>query len=182
MAPILVGTATPLDVVAKLTLYCDSRSRVPPVPGTNSSACRSPPPDRSIVAPGLSDTLLPFTLTNFAGGDVRSGAAFAPAIGLNCHSTPSTVVPNGTMAPSSDTEVTLPVVSETASVATSGRLLNCARVAASVGSPTPKIRLPEGARTVPDCTMSVASTSSVPPADSGTPDVPFDRKVIVVAA
>ena len=28
-----------------------STSRVPPVPGTNSCACRSPPPDRSTCAP-----------------------------------------------------------------------------------------------------------------------------------
>ena len=36
-------------------------------------------------------------------------------------------------------------------------------------------------RAVPACTMLVASISSVPPADSGTSDGPFERNVIVVA-
>src|SRR6201985_397668 len=102
------GTAVPAGFAAKLTLYCDSTSRVPPVPGTHSAACRSPPPDRSIVAPGLSDTLLPFTLTNFAGGAVTSGDV-TPVTGLNCHSTPSTVVPYGMIKPPLETEVTLPL-------------------------------------------------------------------------
>src|ERR1700744_6264618 len=83
-------------------------------------------------------------------------------------------------APAVDTEVRLPLAKLTVFVAVRTRLLNCASVAASVGSPTPKIRLPDGARTVPPCTMSVASTSKVPPADNGTLDAPFDSKVIVV--
>src|ERR1700744_6549859 len=113
------GTAVPAGFAAKLTLYCDSTSRLPQVPGTHSEACRSPPPDRSIVAPVLSDTLLPFALTNLAGGAVTSGAASTPATGLNCHSTPSTVPPKGMIAPSFDTEVRLPLANVTESVPTS---------------------------------------------------------------
>src|ERR1700744_797429 len=164
-------------------LYCDRTSRVPPVPATHSAACRSPPPDRSIVAPGLSATLLLFTLTNFPGGPVTSGEV-TPATGLNCHSTPSTVVPYGMIKPPSETEVTLPLANVTESVATSGRVpwLNCASVVVSVGSPTPNTSVPDGARTVPPCTMRVASTSSEPPADRGVPEAPFDSNVIVVGA
>src|ERR1700744_1020082 len=126
-------------------LYCDSTSRVPPVPGTHSAACRSPPPDRSIVAPALSATLPPLALMNFAGGAVRSGDAPRPAVGLNCHSTPSTVVPYGMIVPSFDTDVRLPLANVTELVATAGGLPSVVTGStfAAVGSPTPKIRLPE---------------------------------------
>src|ERR1700684_2107518 len=84
------------------------------------------------------------------------------------------------MAPSSETEVTLPEVSDTDCVLVSGRLPNRVCVAVTVASPTPSTIVPDGARIVPDCTMVVASINSIPPADSGTLDAPFDKNVIVV--
>ena len=81
-----------------------------------------------------------------------------------------------------ETDVTLPFASFTESVATSGNPANWACVAAFDGSPTPNTIVPDGARTVPPCTMFVASTSSVPPADNGVPDTPFDANVTVVGA
>ncbi len=84
------------------------------------------------------------------------------------------------MAPSSDTEVTLPEFSDTDWVLASGRLRNSVFVAWSLALPTPSTIDPEGARIVPDCTILVASTSSAPPADSGTCDGPLLLKVMVV--
>jgi hypothetical protein len=78
--------------------------------------------------------------------------------------------------------VTLPFANVTESVATSGSVPNCFCVAPLAGSPTPNTSAPDGARTVPPCTMSVASTSSVPPADSGVPDAPVEPNVTVVGA
>jgi hypothetical protein len=76
-----------------VTLYCDSTSRVPPVPGTHSIACRLPPPERSMVASWLSATLAPLMVMTLAGGAVRLAGEVMAASGLYCQSVPSLVVP-----------------------------------------------------------------------------------------
>ena len=65
-------TVCPAGVVASV-------SREPPLPGTNSMACKSPPPLMSIVAPAATVTLALLSTRPFDGstGEVPSGRTTA---------------------------------------------------------------------------------------------------------
>jgi hypothetical protein len=92
------------------------------------------------------------------------------------------VVPQGTMAPSIDTELTLPELSNTDFMLLSGRLKDSVFVAWSLALPTPSTIAPEGARIVPDCVIGTTSTSNVPSAESDTCDGAPEEKGTVVSS
>ena len=126
-------------------------SMEPPGPATNSCPCRPPPPDRSTRAAGRA-AVAASRLRRGACRSMRlSGAALRRSSG-RCKTQvlpPLVVLPQGTVAPSPDTDVRLPAASVNASPACSDNW-------------------PCGARSTPAWVNTPARSVSAPPADNGS--------------
>ncbi|MNU94298.1 hypothetical protein D3C71_842760 [compost metagenome] len=128
-----------------------SMSCEPPGPGTNSEACRSPPPAMSTTAPRASATSGDFMVMRFSGGATSEpvdGLVGSTAFDGSCQCSLLDSVPKGTVIPAPDTEVRLPAPSDRRSPAFSSIW-------------------PKGARSTPFCAITGASRRRLPPADSG---------------
>ncbi len=144
-APVTPGSTANAPPAAPANTSCD-----PPGPGTNSCACRLPPPATDTRAAAV-PPLAPARVICGACRSMRlSGAALRTSSG-RCSTQlapPPVVLPQGRVAPMPATDVSLPGASTRLSVA-------C------------RASCPCGARSTPACSSVPARRVSAPPADSG---------------